>query len=153
MAGRLRVIAANGAIADRLIPLLHEDTPPTASLSPLVAGAATRTASPLPRAAPFDIAATSDGGRALPPTNGTLVNVAGAGLGVDVSSQSAIDIAGGDNGLVLAALRVGITGPYSLYTVSLTTGAATLYPGGIDATRSLIGGAGGPAIVDLAIRY
>lgn len=83
-----------------------------------------------------------------PPNDGTLVNV--GVLGIDVSGNAAIDIAGGDNGLALGAFRVGTTGPYSLYNVNLATGAATLRGTG---TVAQIGGANGPAITDIAIRY
>ncbi len=83
-----------------------------------------------------------------PPNDGTLVNV--GALGLDVAGSSAIDIAGGDNGLALGAFRAGLTGPYSLYNINLTTGAATLRGVG---TAAQIGGANGPVISDIAIRY
>ncbi|MEO8280736.1 MAG: DUF4394 domain-containing protein [Ideonella sp.] len=85
-----------------------------------------------------------------PPNNGTLVDV--GALGVAISGMAAFDIAGGSNGLALAALRTGATGPTALYSVSLTTGAATLYRG-LAADAALIGGASGAALIDLAIRY
>lgn len=83
-----------------------------------------------------------------PPNDGTLVNV--GALGLDVTGSSPIDIAGGDNGLALGAFRAGLTGPYSLYNINLATGAATLR--GVGAAAQ-IGGASGPAIADIAIRY
>ncbi|WP_159916572.1 DUF4394 domain-containing protein [Pantoea sp. 18069] len=87
-----------------------------------------------------------------PPNDGTLVNV--GALNLTVSGAGSLDIAGGANGLVLAALRSAPSGPFSLYTVSLTTGAATLYGNTSgDATRSYIGGAAGPVVRDIAIRY
>ena len=87
-----------------------------------------------------------------PPNNGTLVDV--GPLGVNLVGQNAIDIAGGDNGLVLAALRANGVGPFSLYAVSLGTGAATLYRNSTgDVTRSFIGGATGPTVRDIAIRF
>ena len=87
----------------------------------------------------------------VPPNDGTLVNV--GALGVPFSGNASMDIAGGANGLVLAALRTGAAGPYTLYTVSLTTGAATLYRNTTgDAARSLIGGSAGPAVRDIAIK-
>jgi hypothetical protein len=90
--------------------------------------------------------------RQAPPNDGTQVNV--GPLGVALGGQGALDIAGGANGLVLAALRSGASGPFSLYTVSLTTGAATLYRNTSgDAGLSFIGGANGPAVRDIAIRY
>jgi hypothetical protein len=101
----------------------------------------------------FDLDAASDVlAQQNPPNNGTLVDV--GALGVDITGSTGFDIAGGGNGLVLAALRAGANGPFTLYTVSLTTGAATLYRNTSgDATLSLIGGASGPALIDLAIRY
>lgn len=87
-----------------------------------------------------------------PPNDGTLVDV--GPLNVTANGTAAMDIAGGANGLVLAALRSTPTGPFSLYTLSLTTGAATLYGNTSgDATRSYIGGAAGPMVLDIAIRY
>jgi len=87
-----------------------------------------------------------------PPNDGVLVDK--GALGVDISGSGGFDIGGGDNGLVLAALRNGASGPFSLYTVSLTTGAATLYRNTSgNAAQSLIGGAGGPTnLIDIAIR-
>jgi Domain of unknown function (DUF4394) len=102
----------------------------------------------------FDLDAASDVlTQQNPPNNGTLVDV--GALGIDITGTAGFDIAGGGNGLVLAALRAGSTsGPFTLYTVSLTTGAATLYRNTSgDAALSLIGGASGPALIDLAIRY
>ena len=88
----------------------------------------------------------------VPPNDGTLVNV--GALAVPFTGAASIDIAGGANGLVLAALRTGAAGPYTLYTVSLTTGAATLYRNTSgDAARSLIGGSGGPSVLDMAIKF
>jgi hypothetical protein len=87
-----------------------------------------------------------------PPNNGTLVNV--GPLNVDVTGAAAFDIAGGENGLALAALRTGNAGPFSLYSVALTTGAATLYRNTGAAALSQIGGAAGPTnLIDLAIRF
>ncbi|WP_295639838.1 DUF4394 domain-containing protein [uncultured Methylibium sp.] len=85
-----------------------------------------------------------------PPNNGTLVDV--GALGLDIAGSGGFDIAGGGNGLALAALRVGTTGPMSLYAVNLTTGAATFYRG-LAADAAQIGGAGGVPLVDLAIRF
>lgn len=73
---------------------------------------------------------------------------------VSAAASAGFDIAGGGNGLVLAALRADANGPFTLYTVSLATGAATLYRNTSgDAALSLIGGASGPALIDLAIRF
>ncbi|MES2785191.1 MAG: DUF4394 domain-containing protein [Pseudomonadota bacterium] len=85
-----------------------------------------------------------------PPNNGTLTDI--GPIGIDISGAAAFDIGGGSNGLALAALRAAPTGPFTLYNVSLTTGAATPYiaaPG-----AAVIGGSGGPAnLIDLAIRF
>ena len=88
-----------------------------------------------------------------PPNDGTLTNI--GALGLDITGTAGFDIGGGDNGLILAALRAGTTGPFSLYTVSLTTGAATLYRNTSgNAALSLIGGSAGPAdLIDIAIRF
>ena len=86
-----------------------------------------------------------------PPNAGTLVNI--GALGLDLSGMAGLDIAGGANGLVLAALRTTASGPYALYSVSLSTGAAGLYRNTGDAALSRIGGATGPALRDLAIRF
>jgi hypothetical protein len=88
----------------------------------------------------------------VPPNDGTLTNV--GALGVDIAGMAGFDIAGGANGLALAALRSGASGPFTLYSVSLTTGAATLYRNTTgDAALSQIGGANGPALIDIAIRF
>ena len=60
----------------------------------------------------------------------------------------------GSRSTVLAALRTSASGPYTLYTVSLAAGAATLYRNTTgDATRSLIGGSAGPSVRDIAIKH
>ena len=87
-----------------------------------------------------------------PPNDGTLTNV--GALGSDISGTAGFDIAGGANGLALAALRSGASGPFTLYSVSLTTGAATLYRNTTgNAALNQIGGANGPALLDIAIRF
>jgi len=87
-----------------------------------------------------------------PPNDGTLANV--GALGVDIAGMAGFDIAGGANGLALAALRTGASGPFTLYSVSLANGAATLYRNATgNAALSLIGGANGPALLDIAIRF
>ena len=63
------------------------------------------------------------------------------------------DIAGGANGLAIAALRTIAGGPYTLYRINLTTGAATPIGGNVDPSLSQIGGAAGPALRGLAIRF
>ncbi len=89
----------------------------------------------------------------LPPNDGTQVNV--GALGLDIGTAAGFDIAGGGNGVALAALRSAAAGPFSLYSVALPTGAATLYRNTSgNAAQSLIGGAGGPTnLIDLAVRF
>jgi hypothetical protein len=81
-----------------------------------------------------------------PPNDGTLVNV--GALGVAVAGDVGFDIAGGANGLALAALRTTATGPSSLYRIDLTTGAAVLLTG--TAATSAVGG-GTVGLTDIAI--
>jgi hypothetical protein len=83
-----------------------------------------------------------------PPNDGTLVNV--GLLNVAVTGDVAFDIAGGANGLALAALRTTATGPSSLYKIDLATGAAVLANGATTPATSAIG-AGTVGLVDLAI--
>ena len=74
-------------------------------------------------------------------------------MGLDVAAgNAAFDIAGGGNA-AYAAFRTGAAGPFSLYSISLTTGAATLMgnTGGV-AALSQIGGAAGPVLIDIAVR-
>lgn len=100
----------------------------------------------------FDLDATSDVlARQTPPNDGTLVDV--GALGIDIAaSGAAFDIGGGGNA-AYAALRSGATGPFSLYSVSLTTGLAALLGNtGGNAALSQIGGATGPALIDIAVR-
>ena len=72
-----------------------------------------------------------------PPNDGTLVNV--GLLGVPVMGDVGFDIAGGANGIALAALRSTATGPSSLYRVDLATGAATLAAGATTPGLSVVG--------------
>lgn len=81
-----------------------------------------------------------------PPNDGNLVNV--GSLGVAAAGDVGFDIAGGANGLALAALRTAPAGPSSLYRIDLTTGAAAL--SGSNAAVSLVGN-GQVGLVDLAI--
>ena len=85
-----------------------------------------------------------------PPNDGILTDI--GPLGLDITGFAAFDIAGGDNGLILAALRTGATGPFLLNTISLTTGATTPYANTSgNAALSQIGGTSGPALRDIAI--
>ncbi len=100
----------------------------------------------------FDFDANSDVlARQDPPNNGTLVDI--GALGIDARAGAvAFDIAGGGNA-AYAAFRAGAAGPFSLYTVSLSTGAATLIGNtGGNAALSQIGGATGPTLLDIAVR-
>ncbi|NVI82536.1 DUF4394 domain-containing protein [Janthinobacterium sp. BJB401] len=83
-----------------------------------------------------------------PPNDGTLVNV--GALGVAVAGDAGFDIAGGANGLALAALRTSATGPSSLYRIDLATGAAVLSGGAATPAASAIGN-GSVGLVDIAI--
>ena len=100
----------------------------------------------------FDLEANTNVlARQTPPNDGTLVDV--GGLGFDIAAGgAAFDIGGGGNA-AYAALRAGATGPFSLYSVSLTSGVATLHGNtGGNAALSQIGGAAGPALIDIAVR-
>lgn len=83
-----------------------------------------------------------------PPASGTQAAV--GGLGVAIEEVQGMDIAGSTNQLVLGALRLGSTGPHSLYNINLTTGAAVLRP--TTTGTAVIGGATGLPLVDIAIR-
>ena len=156
VADRMRVIASNGQDLRINVDtgatttdgdINRVSVPPTvlaAAYTNAFAGATTTTL--------YNLEANSDTLTTQnPPNNGTLVDV--GPLGLDLAGMAGFDIAGGDNGLVLAALRVGTTGPFSLYTVALTSGAATLFANTSgNAALSQIGGASGPALRDIAIR-
>jgi len=83
-----------------------------------------------------------------PPNEGTLTNV--GSLGTDVAGDVGMDIAGGANGLALAALRTSVGGPTSLYRIDLVTGAATLINGTANPGLSVVGN-GMPGLRDIAI--
>jgi hypothetical protein len=84
-----------------------------------------------------------------PPNDGVLANV--GPLGVAVAGDVAFDIAGGANGIALAALRTSAGGPSSLYRIDLATGAATLVGGATTPALSLIGPGTGLGLRDIAI--
>lgn len=87
----------------------------------------------------------------VPPNDGTLVDVGSLGLDI-AAGGAAFDIGGGANA-AYAALRSGAVGAFSLYTVSLMTGTVTLMGNtGGNAALSQIGGASGPALIDIAVR-
>lgn len=72
-----------------------------------------------------------------PPNDGTLT-VVGA-LGLNVEGDVGFDIAGGANGLALAALRTSAGGATSIYRINLTTGAAVLVNGATTPALSQVG--------------
>jgi hypothetical protein len=153
VADRLRVISNSGQSLR-----INVDTGATttdgainrASAAPMVAAAAYTNSIPNATATQlFDVDSTSSV-LALqnPPNDGTLVNV--GPLGVTVAGDGGMDIAGGANGLVLAALRTTAGGPTSLYRVDITTGAGTLIGGAANPAASRIG-SGMPGVKDIAI--
>lgn len=77
-----------------------------------------------------------------PPNDGTQVPL--TDTPVAISGDQGFDIAGGENGLVLAALSSNGMGPYTLYSINLMTGAFT--------DRGQIGGENGPALRGIAIQ-
>lgn len=82
-----------------------------------------------------------------PANDGTLFNVGALSAGNSFSSVSGFDIAGGANGIVLAALQLGAETSSRLYRINLATGAATEVSSGV-----FIGGASAPLLDGLAIR-
>ena len=66
------------------------------------------------------------------------------------SRDAGFDIAGGANGLVLAALRVSPAGPSTLYRIDLQTGAAVPVNGAASPALSVIG-SGTPGLIDIAV--
>ena len=83
-----------------------------------------------------------------PPNDGTLTNI--GPFGIDVAGDAGMDIAGGANGLVLAALRTGAGGPTTLYRVDLVTGAGVPINGTANPALSAIG-ASSVNLIDIAI--
>ncbi|MDB5960095.1 MAG: polymerase [Massilia sp.] len=83
-----------------------------------------------------------------PPNDGTLTSV--GPLNAVAAGDVGMDIAGGANGLVLAALRSTAGGPSSLYRIDLATGAAVLVNGAATPATSAIGN-GQLGLTDLAI--
>ena len=76
--------------------------------------------------------------------------------GAYTNSFAGFDTAGGQNGLILGAVRANNTGPFLLRTINLTTGVVSVYnPVSTGAAPTdaqfQIGGAAGPAIRDIAI--
>ncbi|MCC2955601.1 DUF4394 domain-containing protein [Massilia sp. IC2-477] len=152
VADRLRVISDRGQSLR-----INVDTGATttdgainrAGAAPVVTGAAYTNSIPSATATQlFDIDTDSDS-LALqnPPNEGTLVNV--GMLGVAVAGDAAFDIAGGANGIALAALRTTAGGPSSLYRIDLASGAATLVAGSAAPATSVAGA--GLGLRDIAI--
>jgi hypothetical protein len=83
-----------------------------------------------------------------PPNDGILVNV--GSLGANAVGDVAMDIAGGANGLALAALRSSTNGASLLYRLDLATGAAVPVNGTGTVANSAIGN-GQVGLIDLAI--
>jgi hypothetical protein len=153
VADRLRVIGNTGQSLR-----INVDTGATttdgainrAGVAPVVAAAAYTNSIPNATATQlFDVdSASSVLALQNPPNDGTLSNV--GALGVTVAGDGGMDIGGGANGLVLAALRTSVGGASSLYRVDLTSGAATLVNGAGSPATSLIG-SGTPGLRDIAI--
>ncbi|KKW78999.1 hypothetical protein AAV96_08835 [Acinetobacter sp. AG1] len=94
-----------------------------------------------------------------PPNNGTL-NLIG-NLGINLGMDNGFDIAGGDNGLALAAVS-GASGPSVLYRVDLNSDTTITTPRArlainVDGTPNLnastIGSNSTPPVIDLAILF
>ena len=83
------------------------------------------------------------------PATGAIATTAGP-IGLDLVEVQAFDIGGATNQNALAALRTSAAGAHSLYRINLTNGTATLF--NATAAASLIGGADGVPLVDIAIR-
>jgi hypothetical protein len=96
----------------------------------------------------FDIATVSDSLVLQSPPNDGVLSSIGA-LGVAVEGDIGMDIAGGANGLALAALRGAAGGASALYRIDLATGAATLVNGAATPATSSIGA--GVGVRDIAI--
>ncbi len=83
-----------------------------------------------------------------PPNDGTLTNP--LPLGMDLTGDVGMDIAGGANGLVLASLRTAGAAPSRLYRIDLATGAAVPVNGAANNALSVIG-SGALNVIDIAI--
>jgi hypothetical protein len=153
VADRLRVIGNTGQSLR-----INADTGATttdgainrAGVPPVVAAAAYTNS--IPNATATQLFDVDSAGSVLalqnPPNDGTLADV--GGLGMTVAGDGGMDIAGGANGLVLAALRTTAGGASSLYRIDLATGAATPVNGAATPAASRIG-SGAPGLRDIAI--
>lgn len=154
-ADRLRVITSTGR--SLRINVATGDTTTDGNINragsaPVVAAAAYTNSFPTPGStALYDLERT---GNVLalqnPPNDGTLVNV--GPLNLTLGGRPSFDIAGGGNGLALLANPAAGIDASKLYNVNLATGAATAVTA-TDTSTGLIGGTGGPAIIDIAIKY
>ncbi|MDF3064919.1 MAG: hypothetical protein K0R38_520 [Polyangiaceae bacterium] len=83
------------------------------------------------------------------PNDGVLTTI--GPLGVDAAGDAGFDIAGGRNGLALAAIlpAAPVSASSSLYVINLATGAATLYP--VATGTAVIGSGATPQLRSLAI--
>jgi hypothetical protein len=157
MADRLRVISDSGQnlriIPDSGLTFTDLDIKRTGTAPTVLASAYTNSFDGAASTMLFNLDAAADMlTLQAPPNDGTLTNV--GPLGVDITANATFDIAGGANGLALAALRTGNSGAFTLYSVSLTTGALTLYRNASgNAALNQVGGATGPALLDIAIRF
>ena len=152
VADRLRVISDSGQSLR-----INVDTGATttdgsinrAGATPVVTAAAYTNSFAGTAATMLFVADTASDNLALqnPPNDGTLTNI--GPFGIDVTGDAGMDIAGGANGLVLAALRTG-TGPVALYRVDLATGAGTPINGSANTALSTIGN-GSVNLIDIAI--
>lgn len=109
---------------------------------------------PTPPTKMFDIDSTNSTLlQQLPPNTGLLRQIGAIGGGLD--NFAGFDVVGGDDGARVIAGRVGLTGPYSLFDINLSTGASTAAGALIGAgATNQIGGATGPSdLRDLAIIY
>jgi len=118
----LRINVATGATTT--------DTNLTGNTGPVWAAAYTNSYAGATSTTLYDLTAStlylqgSVGGSPVSPNAGVLTSV--GSLGVTGVNDIGFDIAGGDNGVVLAAIRTAAgTGPSDLYRISLATGAAT----------------------------
>ena len=97
----------------------------------------------------IDNQGTPDDLTTITPATGAIATTAGP-IGFNLDEVQAFDIGGATNQNSLAALRTTASGAHTLYRINLTTGAATLF--NATAALSLIGGAAGVPLVDIAIR-
>jgi hypothetical protein len=98
----------------------------------------------------YDFEAGTDVLTTQVPATGALTTV--GALGRDVTGSAGFDIAGSRNGRALAAIGTAGAAPFTLFEVNLTSGA-TILPRGLSAEAARIGGANGPALRDIAIRF